>query len=423
MFIIMPNRKKTRRSKKRIRPQRKATIYANQEGALNNEIVDANVQKHYVSSQLERDLSINLDGIDISKYDSIRGLCNLEKDLEAEEETQSIFDLQENTCHDDTQNKIESRIETSHVNKDIVHGHDIFEFSIFYDKYTFFQPPTISVHVYPFLTKQHRQNFEPLLQYEYLRILTFHWSKMNQNSENLVTDFAAQGYYCSGFGEITCFHCGRKFQMGAPLESSHDSHCQWKEVNKPLICGTEGLDMNSIEKLENIFKGHQPSSARQSLQVQGVNVQNNISAEVTLSHQLPTNSSASCITDFGTNEPDGNFLSLSSFLTTSTQSDNGNSSPRDDEDFSNNDFHKSRLETESSPSSSTFMLTSATQSDPYDVGNLSLSLGSSDWDLSNASYPQYADRMARWRTFTSWSPDHTQKPEQLVDLGFFYSGK
>lgn len=43
-------------------------------------------------------------------------------------------------------------------------------------------------------------------------------------------------------------------------------------------------------------------------------------------------------------------------------------------------------------------------------------------DLGHAVYPIFVTRKARLSTFRSWDPNHLQKPSNLVDLGFFYSG-
>nr|KAI8758635.1 adhesion G-protein coupled receptor D1-like [Biomphalaria glabrata] len=44
------------------------------------------------------------------------------------------------------------------------------------------------------------------------------------------------------------------------------------------------------------------------------------------------------------------------------------------------------------------------------------------FELSGASYPQFASSSARRATFTGWNPDHPQRPDDLVAGGFFYAG-
>ncbi|CAL1537445.1 unnamed protein product [Lymnaea stagnalis] len=307
-----------------------------------------------------------------------------------------------------------------------------------------------------------RDAINNLMRYEVFRLCSFSFTQFPPNVDLWVTQLAQSGFYVVGSGgRVRCFSCGCEyadFLVGSPIDNAHGPNCQRHEYNRNLNEWTHGLNTEDLAPYFTAFGSLTPNLFNDSETSQRVGI--SLSLPQTVGGDYGSNALSNS-THHAEHFNRGNEVSDTGFseIGDYTETPKPSSAPPMGNGDSNYVYFTSEAHSlptylntvsgalvsqESHESNSREVLTSVARQ-PMSIDNAPTQRASNvqaqdgqdqnsseegavggsvlpSFDLSRASYPQFASSTARRTTFNGWNPDHPQRPEDLVTGGFFYAG-
>ncbi|KAH9490914.1 hypothetical protein Btru_039783 [Bulinus truncatus] len=267
------------------------------------------------------------------------------------------------------------------------------------------------------------------MRYEVLRARTFTQSDLPTGLQFSLIQIANAGFYNDiEQGCIYCFDCGSELTDQQSLESAHGRGCNLEIQNVPLREMTRGLSQEEMVQYFSLFCSH--SSSEHQRPLRNVSSAHDTSmGNIVMNHHLQ--SSASNIQDHRTTQAGvlNESLDLANISlipnTEIVQEDIettvaplGHSVPNEEARSveetvfvtqADQDVHANEVGVHECEQNSSYLPDYAISLDP-------------PLDISSPSYPQFASSEARRTSFTGWSHNNPQHPDELVACGFFYTG-
>lgn len=300
-----------------------------------------------------------------------------------------------------------------------------------------------------------------LMHYEVLRLSSFSHGELPENCDVGLTQLAEAGFYrANESGRIICFDCGQEFQGSVNSEDAHRPGCLHRQHNRPLHMWTQGLTEDDMLVYRSGYGNLRPLNFRTSY-----------SNRDEFEHAGDSESARAGL-DSAPPESQTNTGSEQKLANASPESGPGTSAPgvahRDEPDFEDGirpSYHSDTVpsvmdgashdiqshslppnlnevsgvvvQEESQDSDGTPHVLTSAATLPVPLHNRSIQDGQSQQadgggavggtyptlDLNKASYPLFSNAAARRQSFSTWSPDHSHRPDDLVAAGFFYAGK
>ncbi|GFO03540.1 baculoviral iap repeat-containing protein 7 [Plakobranchus ocellatus] len=276
-----------------------------------------------------------------------------------------------------------------------------------------------------------------LMRYQLFRLCSFVKLQKAEYFKPWATELAASGFYSvDGISMIRCFSCGQEYNFSPEVTSpevAHETDCNWQDMNLSL---KESFETATHEELDQYYREYSSKWSQ---------VEHNDKANFTTSDGVEGEEQT---TGIGISELSGEGGAVAALDEGSASSDpavascnpapassvvNGSSpgypfGKRRRSLPENLDACSSLVSKEESLQSSQGLLTSASKEPVFkerfgaDASAAGAQVQLPRFDLSKASYPQFASSHSRRQTYGSWSRDHPKRPEDLVQAGFFYAG-
>ncbi|KAK6986796.1 baculoviral IAP repeat-containing protein 2-like isoform X1 [Biomphalaria glabrata] len=294
-----------------------------------------------------------------------------------------------------------------------------------------------TIQLYPVFSQNRRPDIRELMKYEIFRMCSFAYANQPEGLNMWFTQLAQAGfYYTHETRHISCFSCGYVCDVtnAESIEMANQHECRRHERNIPLNEWTRGLNSSDLLPYYSIFGGLTSSFFESGLDHQDSNATNQLGSA---SGGQDVNSGFTEVVDvretrLPSSYPDtteGSVSQSHQSLPTNLNEVSGSVV------FQESDVSESRevltsksIEpvpfTHTPSQAATISETSAEETNnaqnPPEEGAVGGHTAS--FELSGASYPQFASSSARRATFTGWNPDHPQRPDDLAAGGFFYAG-
>ncbi|XP_055888550.1 baculoviral IAP repeat-containing protein 2-like isoform X2 [Biomphalaria glabrata] len=298
-----------------------------------------------------------------------------------------------------------------------------------------------TLQLYPVFNQNRRPDIRELMRYEICRMCSFAYANHPEGLNMWFTQLAQAGfYYTYETRRISCFSCGYVCDVtnAESIEMANQHECRRHERNIPLNEWTRGIDSGDLLLYQSIFGGLTSSFFESGLDHQDSNATNQLVPSIgSASGGQDVNNGFTEVVDvretrLPSSYPDtteGSVSQSHQSLPTNLNEVSGSVV------FQESDVSESRevltsksIEpvpfTHTPSQAATIPETSAEETNnaqnPPEEGAVGGHTAS--FELSGASYPQFASSSARRATFTGWNPDHPQRPDDLAAGGFFYAG-
>ncbi|GFR84694.1 baculoviral IAP repeat-containing protein 7-like [Elysia marginata] len=279
---------------------------------------------------------------------------------------------------------------------------------------------------------RHKGTAVNFMKYELLRLCSFIREKNTGSNSQCFIRLAQCGFYSvGGTGMIRCYSCAREYQTGmldGLSEIAHDQNCNWKETNITLMNSFSRLSNNELEKY---LKDYGWGWRYVALDAEHI-------TENEESSLFSSNFGFAEMSEGGEGEEDNcgsdpissrSRSPLPSGLMNSSSADYMFGGHRRSLPDNLNAVSGSivKEETVQPAEAAQVILTSASkrpipQPTAEGASSAEAQVPLARFDLSKASYPQFASSYSRSQTYGTWSRDHPKRPEHLARAGFFYAG-
>ncbi|XP_059176504.1 baculoviral IAP repeat-containing protein 2-like isoform X2 [Physella acuta] len=256
-----------------------------------------------------------------------------------------------------------------------------------------------------------------LMHFEVFRLCSFSYSRFPPNVNLWVTLLAQSGFYVvNDSGRVRCFSCGYEYEdflIGSPVDNAHGPQCERHTFNRPLHEWIRGLDRDVLESYYLVFGNLRPYVSDDSENLDHLNS----SAQAVL-HEDPTH------LESGFSETEARQMGGPSLGSADSQDPQSYQRAADAVVYQESQEPQPREVLTSAAQQPVTLDRSANgaSADQTHPDAERGATGYTNFDLSLASYPQFAGTSSRRSTFSGWNPEHPQKPDDLVAGGFFYAG-
>ena len=278
------------------------------------------------------------------------------------------------------------------------------------------------------------------MRHEFLRLCSFAKQRNIGLDTQWFTQLAHYGFYnVGGSGMMRCYSCAQEYPNGLqsmPFEAAHKQGCNWQQTNVHLVDGSPKI---SYEEFRGYLKeygcgwshtiSHNNRNTYDSNQISKYSLGSSSTGFAEISEDREGE-------DLCSSDPTSSALrrQFNSGLMNSTAVDyifgrHRRSLPDNLNALSGSIVTEESLQ--SNGAAQAFLTSASIQ--PISVHDTEVAAARESsagaeaplprFDLSKASYPQFASSYSRSQTYGSWSRDHPKRPDHLTKAGFFYAGE